>query len=155
VRIIHGSSAPWVAPVLTDNELRPRNGGAGGNGGNGGAGGVRGTGGWGVIRVPVVYGNTTYQSGHGGGGGLGGAGGSGGGGGRGGNCYGIYAYQFTVVNNVVTSSITPAVTLNGVTTYSFGTPGVGGIGGLRGGSTSSRAATGNAGATVNFDPPTP
>jgi hypothetical protein len=153
VRIIHESEAAWVAPVLTDNELRPRNGGAGGNGGSGGAGGVRGSGGIGVIR-PGING---YQSGHGGGGGLGGAGGpgGGGGGGKGGSCYGIFAQQFAVVNNVIIGLITPEVTLNGVTTYSFGTPGAGGIGGLRGGSTSSRAATGNAGVTANFDPPTP
>ncbi len=146
VRITHVSSAGWNSPILTDNELRPRNGGTGGGGGNGGAGGEGGTGGTGVFPALVF---DLYQAGHGGSGGDGGdgGGGGGGGGGSGGSCYGIYSIQQTAGGGF----IVPSVTLNGVNTFSFGTPGSGALGGLRGGSTTSRAASGSNGITANFN----
>ena len=93
------------------------------------------------------------QGGRGGNGGNGSAGGSGGGGGggAGGSCYGIYSVQ----QLAGVGFITPPVAFNGVNTFAFGTPGGGGTGGLRGGSTTNRAPGGPAGTTVNFNPPTP
>ncbi len=156
VRITHVSNSAWNAPIFTDNELRPRNGGSGGSGGNGGGSGAGGSGGAGVLRTPQVVNGNTVTAGSGGSGGNGTAGGSGGGGGggSGGSCYGIYSTQL-VVNGGGVAVITPAATLNGVNTFAFGSPGSGALGGLRGDSTTSRAASGNNGTTANFNPPTP
>lgn len=132
----------YTTPVLTNNILRPRDGGAGGNGGNGGVGGQGGRGGQGVIR-PV---DGAYHPGNGGNGGDGGdgGGGGGGGGGHGGNSFGIYATKIEMLDYVVAP-----VTQSG-NTFELGNGGAGGTGGLRGGSTTSRASNGNAGFAQNI-----
>lgn len=138
---INGTSF-YTAPVLTNNILRPRDGGAGGNGGNGGLGGQGGQGGQGVIR-PMDGDVKTGNGGNGGDGGDGGGGG-GGGGGHGGNSFGIYATKIQQFDSVVAP-----VTQSG-NTFELGSGGAGGTGGLRGGSTTSRASNGNAGFAQNI-----
>ncbi len=147
----------YLSPILEGNILRPRNGGAGGNGGNGAWGGNGGLGAPGWQSVPVTINGIVRHPGSGGHGGWGGSGGNGGGGGggRGGNSYGIFARikpTGYVPANSPYLNRTPSVTQTS-NTFELGLGGAAGIGGLKGGFTSSRAPSGNAGFGQNFIPP--
>ena len=148
IRIRHSSGASdpfagYVSPILTNNILRPRNGGSGGIGGNGGVGGAGGEGGEGVVR-PVLGAVNPGDGGDGGDGGNGGPGG-GGGGGHGGNSFGIYA---AATNLGGVPSVAP-ITQSG-STFELGSGGGGALGGRLGGSTL-RAASGSAGISQNIN----
>lgn len=110
------------------------NGGHGGVGGNGGAGGTGGAGGAGFI-TPASNGSNSGNGGNGGAGGNGGGGG-GGAGGPGGPTIGIIAGA----GSTLTES---------GNTFTLGQTGFPGQGGLRGGSTTSRAPSGLAGPRQN------
>lgn len=137
-----GGSFALVMPLgtvqCTNNIFSTGNGGAGGTGGNGGPGGSESAGGDGANGQDIT--NIPGAGAAGGDGGSGGAGGNGGGGagGTGGPSVGVLLGS--------SAFLSP----NTGNTFNLGAGGAGGMGGLRGGSATSRAASGGNGYTQNI-----